>query len=150
MSCLGAQPQRVFQTFTIAALPQAIGDYPCTGCESAEAACGLLTDVEGYFTDGSGWDQEYGNDASCMWMIAPDGATSVFLAFIEFETGALLPSLKTLEDIDVLLLSAGCDCVVYFVAQSKTGISFMCMNAKTYRASQRSSCKRLLALQRKL
>ena len=61
-----------------------VQDYVCDGCGSS---CGVLTDASGTISDGSG-DSEYANDADCIWLIAPPGATSVSITFDAFETEA--------------------------------------------------------------
>ncbi len=44
-----------------------------------------LTSSTGSFTDGSGTNN-YGNNASCKWLIQPTGATTVSLSFSSFDT----------------------------------------------------------------
>ena len=50
----------------------------CTGVTT-------LTSSTGSFTDGSGTNN-YGNNASCKWLIQPTGATTVSLSFSSFDT----------------------------------------------------------------
>jgi hypothetical protein len=54
----------------------------CTGCGSS---CGLLTSDTGSISDGSG-SSYYANSANCKWIIAPSGAVSLQLTFLELST----------------------------------------------------------------
>ncbi len=56
------------------------GQLPCTGC----TACGVLTAARGTISDGSG-PLDYGNDATCIWIIAPHGAAQVTLDVTELD-----------------------------------------------------------------
>jgi len=46
---------------------------------------GMLTDISGAFSDGSG-PRDYHNASACMWMIAPPGAQTIELQFNSFDT----------------------------------------------------------------
>jgi hypothetical protein len=55
---------------------------PCTGCSS----CGVLSTLNGTFSDGSGAAANYVDNANCKWIIAPYGATQVTVSFTQFST----------------------------------------------------------------
>ncbi len=56
-----------------------------------------FNDAEGTFSDGSG-SGSYGNNLDCMWLIQPEGATSLDLTFTELETE---------QDIDGIIVYDG-------------------------------------------
>ncbi|HRI26516.1 MAG TPA: PKD domain-containing protein [Chitinophagales bacterium] len=61
-----------------------IANYSCTVPVTCSGTTNL-TSCTGSFTDGSG-SQNYGNNLSCSWLIAPAGAVNITLNFTQFNT----------------------------------------------------------------
>jgi hypothetical protein len=59
------------------------GNFLCAACGTT---CGVLTAEKGSLSDGSG-GMNYANNANCMWLIAPPGATQITISFTAFVTG---------------------------------------------------------------
>ncbi len=57
--------------------------FECTGCGDT---CTLYTSATGAISDGSGPFYNYENDALCLWLIGPTGATRITITFREFHT----------------------------------------------------------------
>jgi hypothetical protein len=94
----------------------------CAGCGSS---CGVLTAAQGTFSDGSG-ASNYANSATCQWIIAPTGATQVFVTFTEFSTESCCDILRVYqcatsmcEDAQLIAELSG----TYTTAQSQTIMS---------------------------
>jgi hypothetical protein len=58
------------------------GQLSCTGCGST---CTTFTAAAGTLSDGSG-SAYYPDSAACQWVIAPTGASQIYITFTEFST----------------------------------------------------------------
>jgi hypothetical protein len=71
--------------------------FPCLGCGST---CGVLTDVRGTLSDGSG-PSNHENSATCLWIIAPANATQITITFTAFSTELYVDAVQVYECVNV-------------------------------------------------
>jgi hypothetical protein len=71
--------------------------YPCSGCGSS---CGLLQDLRGEISDGSG-SSNYQDNANCEWMIAPAAASLITLRLSRISTQPGVDIIRVFQCTDI-------------------------------------------------